>query len=49
MPAAKLACPFPLHNFFLLGIRNTLWVFRLVGAWWLVDGCMSLIRAFGVL
>jgi hypothetical protein len=29
-------CPFPLHNLVLLGIGNTLWVFRLVGAWWLV-------------
>jgi len=27
--------PFPLHNFFLLGIRNLLWIFRLVGLWWL--------------
>jgi hypothetical protein len=30
-------CPFPLHNLFLLGIANTLWVFRVVGAWWLID------------
>lgn len=30
-------CPFPLHNLALLGIGNTLWIFRLVGAWWLVD------------
>lgn len=36
-PASPLRCPFPLHNLFLLGIRNVLWVFRLVGAWWLVD------------
>jgi hypothetical protein len=27
--------PFPVHNFFLLGIRNLLWIFRLVGVWWL--------------
>jgi hypothetical protein len=27
--------PFPAHNFFLLGIRNLLWVFRLIGVWWL--------------
>jgi hypothetical protein len=33
-------CPFPLHNFFLLGIANTLWVFRLVGAWWLVGALL---------
>jgi hypothetical protein len=42
-PARKLACPFPLHNLFLLGIGNTLWVFRLVGAWWLVDGLLRLV------
>jgi hypothetical protein len=46
-PDEPLACPFPLHNFFLLGIRNTLWIFRLVGAWWLVSGGISLARAFG--
>ena len=39
-----LRCPFPLHNLFLLGIRNVLWVFRLVGAWWLVDGLIRLLR-----
>lgn len=32
---APLGVPFPVHNFFLLGIRNLLWVFRLVGVWWL--------------
>lgn len=34
-------CPFPLHNLFLLGIANTLWVFRVVGAWWLIDAWLS--------
>jgi hypothetical protein len=24
------------HNFYLLGIRAILWVFRLVGLWWIV-------------
>jgi hypothetical protein len=43
-PEARLRCPFPLHNLFLLGIRNVLWVFRLVGAWWLIDGLIRLIR-----
>jgi hypothetical protein len=38
----SLGCPFPLHNLFLLGIRNTLWVFRVVGACWLVLGGMTL-------
>jgi hypothetical protein len=37
-------CPFPLHNLFLLGIRNTLWVFRIVGAWWLIDAALRLGR-----
>lgn len=39
-----LRSPFPLHNFFLLGIRNTLWVFRVVGAWWLIAGCIQLME-----
>jgi hypothetical protein len=30
--------PFPAHNFFLLGVRNLLWVFRLVGIWWIWQG-----------
>jgi hypothetical protein len=32
---APVRCPFPLHNLFLLGIANTLWVFRIVGVVWL--------------
>jgi hypothetical protein len=42
-PEPPLRCPFPLHNLFLLGIRNVLWVFRLVGAWWLIDGALRLV------
>jgi hypothetical protein len=42
-PEAPLRCPFPLHNLFLLGIRNVLWVFRLIGAWWLIDGLVRLL------
>jgi hypothetical protein len=45
IPSEQLACPFPLHNFFLLGIRNTLWIFRVVGVWWLADGAVTLARA----
>ena len=41
-PAQPLGCPFPLHNLFLLGVRNTLWVFRIVGAWWLAAGIRTL-------
>jgi hypothetical protein len=33
-----LPVPFPAHNFFLLGVRSLLWIFRLVGAWWIVRG-----------
>ena len=29
--------PFPIHNLFLLGIRNTLLVFRYVGIWWILE------------
>jgi hypothetical protein len=32
------AVPFPVHNFFLLGVRNLLWVFRLIGFWWIWQG-----------
>jgi hypothetical protein len=42
-PQRPLRCPFPLHNLFLLGIRNVLWVFRIVGAWWLIDGVLRLV------
>jgi hypothetical protein len=43
VPEPPLRCPFPLHNLFLLGLRNVLWVFRLVGAWWLVDWIVRLV------
>jgi len=39
-----LGCPFPIHNLFLLGIRNTLWVFRTVGAWWMILTVIFLAR-----
>lgn len=41
---APFRCPFPLHNLFLLGIGNTLWVFRVVGAWWLLGAVVQLVR-----
>ncbi len=43
-PEPPLRSPFPLHNLFLLGVRNVLWVFRIVGAWWLIDGLIVLAR-----
>lgn len=41
---APLVCPFPVHNFALLGLGYTLWVFRIVGAWWLIDAGWRLLR-----
>ena len=38
------AVPFPAHNFFLLGVRNLLWVFRLVGIWWIWQGISYFLR-----
>jgi hypothetical protein len=40
---APLEVPFPVHNFFLLGVRNLLWIFRLVGLWWIWQGISSVI------
>lgn len=39
-----LAVPFPVHNFFLLGVRTLLWIFRLVGIWWIWQGLSWLLR-----
>jgi hypothetical protein len=43
-PVVPARPPFPAHNFFLLGLRNLLWVFRLVGIWWIAAGVWSLAR-----
>jgi len=45
-PAEHPRSPFPVHNLFLLGIRNTLWVFRLVGGWWLLAAAWQAGRFF---
>jgi hypothetical protein len=42
-PGTALPVPFPLHNFFLLGVRILLWIFRLVGLWWIVVGAAALL------
>ena len=42
-PRVPARVPFPAHNFFLLGIRNLLWVLRLVGIWWIVRGATALL------
>ncbi|MBI3449099.1 MAG: hypothetical protein HY049_09310 [Acidobacteria bacterium] len=44
-PAPPLRCPFPIHNLSLLGVGNTLWVFRVVGTWWLVLAARGLADA----
>ena len=33
-----LRVPVPAHNFFLLGIRTLLWIFRIVGVLWIARG-----------
>jgi hypothetical protein len=33
---SPIPVPFPLHNFYLLGVRTLLWLFRLVGLWWVL-------------
>lgn len=40
--AREGAVDFPVHNLFLLGVGNTLWVFRVVGIYWLVQGALAL-------
>jgi hypothetical protein len=45
-PAEHPRSPFPVHNLFLLGIRNTLWVFRIVGGWWLLAAAWHAGRLF---
>lgn len=40
---SPISVPFPVHNFFLLGVRNLLWVFRLVGLWWIWQGIVAVL------
>jgi hypothetical protein len=42
-PDAEVSVPFPVHNFFLLGVRALLWIFRLVGIWWIWLGASGLL------
>src|SRR6185369_1511386 len=41
---SPIAVPFPIHNFFLLGVRILLWIFRLVGIWWIWKGLSFFLR-----
>ena len=43
---APLEVPFPVHNFFLLGVRILLWIFRLVGIWWIWQGLSSVLLSY---
>jgi len=43
-PGPPPRAAFPPHNFTLLGVRNLLWIFRLVGIWWIVAGALGLAR-----
>jgi len=42
-PARPARVPFPVHNFFLLGVWPLLWIFRLVGVWWIWKGAGGLL------
>jgi hypothetical protein len=43
---ARTRGAFPLHNFYLLGLRILLWIFRLIGIWWIVAGAAWWIARF---
>jgi hypothetical protein len=46
-PRARSRAAFPPHNFSLLGVRAILWIFRLVGLWWIVAGARFWWKALG--
>jgi hypothetical protein len=41
--SSPLTVPFPAHNFFLLGVRSLLWIFRLIGLWWIWQGLSAML------
>ena len=41
-PVRPARVAFPVHNFFLLGVWPLLWIFRLVGVWWIWLGVSGL-------
>jgi hypothetical protein len=43
--AGPLRSPFPLHVPALVGLRNVLWLFRLIGLLWLAQGSLHLVEA----
>jgi hypothetical protein len=40
--------PFPIHNLFLIGAKNTLLVFRYVGIWWILASLYFLITSLNL-
>ncbi len=44
----RLRPPFPVHVQALVGTSAVLWLFRLVGAWWLLLGVTHVLRRVGV-
>ncbi len=44
-PRREVTVPFPVHNFFLLGVRSLLWIFRLLGLWWIFLGARFLLSS----
>lgn len=47
-PREQSRAAFPVHNFYLLGVRAILWIFRLVGIWWIVGGGLYWLAAVGL-
>ncbi len=47
-PRAESRAAFPVHNFYLLGVGAILWIFRLVGIWWIFAGASYWLKAIGL-
>jgi hypothetical protein len=48
-PREQSRAAFPVHNFYLLGVGAILWIFRLVGLWWIVAGASYWLKAAAIL
>jgi hypothetical protein len=44
---SPIPVPFPLHNFYLLGVRALLWLFRVIGIWWILLVCLQPFPSWG--
>lgn len=47
-PRERSRAAFPVHNFYLLGIRTILWIFRLVGLYWIFLGVRYLLSSMAL-